>query len=247
MAGKREGDQEIAFLTHQTIQPCAFCAHHQRQRPFQVGPVIGGRLRPRLQTYQPDALRLKVFYRSGQVRHQSDSEMFYGSGGSVADRRCDTCRATLRQDRAMRTHCLCRAQERTKVLRVLQVIQDEEKGRLAPGFCRLEQVIQIAVRKGADLRGDSLVMHAQGIQLRTQNRPHRTTTLPGSRHDLGHDAAHSNAFGQYHLDESSSPRAQRLSHHLSTVKDLQPRPRGLRRCRLFHLAGTVVQRDRGKF
>jgi hypothetical protein len=131
LAGHRQLDQEIAALASQPGQAGALGADHQRKRQIEVGAIVLLGSLVVLDPDDPHAGLLQLGDRLGQVADHDDAQVLGRARGGVDDGGRDLGGAAAGQHHPVRADDLGGAQQRADVLRVLQVVEQQQQRRLA--------------------------------------------------------------------------------------------------------------------
>ena len=108
-----------------------------------------------------------------------------------------------------------RAQECTEVVRVLELVEQDEERRLSLRLRRLEDVLELGIGDGRDVGEHALMAVAAGerLDLRALHVLHDDTALFGERRDLCHGALAVAARDPELVDAAA--RLQRLCHGIA--------------------------------
>ena len=191
MADHGQAQQEVAFVAGEAAQPCALAAHHQGQRAVQALLVEQGHIRPAVQPGDPDVARLEVFDGAVEVGDLGHGHALDRARAAVGHGRGNACGAAVGQDDTVDAHGLGGADQRAEVLRVLQVVEDEQQRRFACGFGARQQVVYLHIGIVAHFQRDALgmgVLLGQLLEEAAFDRAHRHVGSLGGRGDLAEDA-----------------------------------------------------------
>ena len=104
-------------------------------------------------------------------------------------------------DHAMHTHDFSSAQQGAQVLRILDDIQQQEKGRFRFCLAKGNQILQGGVRILTGLKGHALVMGGEAIQLFPGDFSHGQATFLGKGQNLGQPGIQAGTASQHEPEE----------------------------------------------
>ena len=136
-----------------------------------------------IESHYPNILLLKGIDRLRQVgpRH---AQMLARARRGIDHRRRNLHRMRQGDHHTVHTDYLCRAQERTKVLRVIQRIKKKNKRRLIPGAGLFQDLDQVAIGIGAHFGRYTLMVLVHLVQLAALDALDQDAALSGKIQDL---------------------------------------------------------------
>src|SRR5438270_14084304 len=119
-------NQKIAMFTYQATDAFSLVANHERQGTRQIRLIIlcFGFTR---QSNRPDILFFEEIDGAREIRLLGDEQVFAGPGRAFDDGSVNLSRMMLGQDDAMHSYCLGAAEQRAKVVDILDSVKNEQK------------------------------------------------------------------------------------------------------------------------
>src|ERR1039458_4615260 len=124
------GDQYVALASHQVVQPLAFGAHDEGAIHVVIELVVS-LFAALVETDDPDVLRLQLTDAAGDVDPASHGKVLAGASRCLDHGTGDAGGAALGNDHAIDAGAVGGADERAKVVRVLDAIEHQQKAVLA--------------------------------------------------------------------------------------------------------------------
>ena len=153
------------MLSYQLTYPRAFISNHQTDRPSQIQIIHN--FAAHIRTYKPYAPFLKLFNGLCQISDFCNWRVVQCSTGSLGNCRCQSYRTSFWNNHAMGTCQICSTNNCTQIMRILNLIQQNEEWIFTFFGCQCKHILNFCILISSCICNHTLMLSCLGNLFQT--------------------------------------------------------------------------------